>query len=79
MTKEWKEAVVTVNGKTLTVGESMTLRVALASFDCDCGDDEHGLFMTKAYGEAQARILGYMSEGLKWSSSTPSGGADAKS
>lgn len=48
------EATVTINGITLTTAESMTLRVAIASFLTDLsanglGDDEHGKFMKDAY------------------------------
>lgn len=48
------EASVTINGSPLTVGQSMTLRVALETFAFSlkgegCGDDEHGLAMTAAY------------------------------
>lgn len=74
--KEWKEAAITINGHRLTVAESMTLRVALSCFDGDSGDDEHGRFMTKAYNDAKARMLGYIAEGLTWSSSPASGGTD---
>ena len=48
------ETSVTINGSPLTVGQSMTLRVALETFAFSlkgegCGDDEHGRAMTAAY------------------------------
>lgn len=51
---EFKEAHVVINGQTLSVGKSMTLRVALNMFQMDLkynglGDDEHGKAMTEAY------------------------------
>lgn len=53
-------AMVTINGLALSRGEVMTLRVALTSFDCDCGDDEHGKAMTKAYGMHRGILLGLL-------------------
>lgn len=53
-------AMVTINGLALTRGEVMTLRVALTSFDTDCGDDEHGKAMTKAYNMHRAMLLGLL-------------------
>lgn len=48
------EAQITINGKALSVAESMTVRVALESFAMDLhetglGTDSHGLTMTKNY------------------------------
>lgn len=37
----------------------MTVRVAISSFDPDCGDDAHGVAMTKAYAE-HTRALSIM-------------------
>ena len=50
----WHEPIKTLNGVALTVGQAMTLRVALSGFDMSLaaeglGDDEHGIAMTKAY------------------------------
>lgn len=50
------EALITVDGVTLNHAQSMTVRVALASFNTDLaenglGDDDHGKFMTKSYRE----------------------------
>lgn len=55
---DWKEAKITVNGVPLTVGQSMTMRVALEHFagylnEEGLGDDKHGKTMTNGY---QARI-----------------------
>lgn len=49
------EPEIKINGVTLTVGQAMTVRVALQSFACSMahpnalGDDEHGRMMVKAY------------------------------
>lgn len=48
------EPRITINGTVLTVGQSMTLRVALGSFMAQLqqeglGDDVHGKAMTQAY------------------------------
>jgi hypothetical protein len=53
-THEPTEAKITVNGHALSYGQSMTVRVALASFARDLeeeglGDDEHGIAMTRLY------------------------------
>lgn len=49
-----EEAIVTINGVQLTVGQSMALRVAIGSFaesmlDKGLGDDTHGKAMAQAY------------------------------
>lgn len=56
------EAEIIINGKTLTYGESMTVRVALCSYLNDLktnglGDDEHGKQMCQGYISAIHRIL----------------------
>lgn len=48
------EAIVTINGVQLTVGQSMALRVAVGSFLASMrsnglGDDPHGKAMAEAY------------------------------
>lgn len=55
---ELGEALIIVNGHKLTIGQSMTMRVALENFSIDLqfkglGKDEHGQKMTDAY---KARI-----------------------
>jgi hypothetical protein len=45
----WQEPRITINGVELSIGQAMTMRVALSAFDCDCGDDEHGKAMTAGY------------------------------
>jgi hypothetical protein len=59
------EPTIVVNGTTLSVGEAMTMRVALASFASDLalkglGDDYHGRTMTDAYMNNIKKINGYM-------------------
>ncbi len=56
------EAKVTINGKELTQGQVMTLRVACNSFSSDLaenslGDDDHGKTMTKLYKERLKELL----------------------
>lgn len=63
--KEFHEAHVVINGRPLTVGQVMTLRIALSAFDPDCGDDEHGRFMTRHYTERQHEIFRMFAEGLQ--------------
>jgi hypothetical protein len=51
-----KEARITINGRDLMEGQSMTVRVAITSFAADLlenglGDDDHGKKMTAAYLE----------------------------
>jgi hypothetical protein len=52
------EASITVNGIPLTMSQSMTVRVALATFALDLqserglGDDEHGKAMVNGYMSA---------------------------
>lgn len=51
------EPTITINGQTLSVGQAMTVRVALSAFQFGLkdglGDDEHGKAMTAGY---QARL-----------------------
>jgi hypothetical protein len=60
-----KEPVITVNGKSLTQGQAMTIRVALNSFAMDLaenglGDDDHGKTMVKLYTQNASEILSIM-------------------
>lgn len=62
MTSEFKEAKISVNGIPLTVGQSMTVRVALSSLmfsmrDDGLGDDDHGKRMSKAYADRAQEVL----------------------
>ena len=53
-----KEPDITINGRKLTPGQAMTVRVALNSFLADLqnpealGDDDHGREMTRLYVQA---------------------------
>lgn len=52
-----EEATVIINGTRLTGGQSMTIRVALESFDSNLaheglGDDAHGQTMVRLYRKA---------------------------
>lgn len=62
MPHEWREAAITVAGVPLTPAQSMTIRVALASFLTDLaehglGDDDHGRIMTQRYTQFGHEIL----------------------
>lgn len=51
------EPTITINGKTLTENEAMTVRVAIESLSMElrangCGDDEHGKLMSATYWKA---------------------------
>jgi hypothetical protein len=51
--KEWKEADMTINGQKLSVGQSLTIRIAIESLammlHSGLGEDEHGRAMTENY------------------------------
>jgi hypothetical protein len=59
-----KEPDITIGGVPLTVGQAMTVRVALGSFamslDEGLGDDEHGRRMTEAYRERLRELFQLM-------------------
>lgn len=65
------EADITINGKSLSFGQAMTLRVAVGSFlmglqDPDAlGDDEHGRVMVRAYKARLGEIMQMLTEGVK--------------
>jgi hypothetical protein len=55
------EPEIMINGRVITDGEAMTIRVAIESFAGDLmgnglGDDEHGKAMTSAYLDNIATI-----------------------
>lgn len=54
------EPEITINGVQLTVAQAMTVRVAVSSFEPDCGDDEHGVAMTRAYQERAREVFRIM-------------------
>lgn len=50
----WTEADITINGQQLSFAESLTLRVAIGSFQMGLtadglGDDQHGKAMVESY------------------------------
>lgn len=59
-----EEPNIVINGKLLTVGQAMTVRVAIGSFlmslEEGLGDDEHGKAMTEAYRTRIREICGLM-------------------
>lgn len=55
-----KEAVVTINGHTLSVGEAMTLRVAVTTFETFCGNDEFGKQLAAGYDTHKRTLLGLL-------------------
>jgi hypothetical protein len=65
MSELWIEPHIEINSVTLTVGQAMTLRVALSSFVMTLtheglGDDEHGKAMTAAYLQRAKEIESIM-------------------
>lgn len=59
------EPAITVNGVPLSVGQSMTVRVALVAFYQEMiieglGDDEHGKKMATAYKARASEVLAIM-------------------
>ncbi len=58
--KEYKEASIIINGKSLNNLESMTIRVAIENFAIDLrdglGNDECGKRITKLYLECMTNI-----------------------
>lgn len=59
-----KEPEIIINGKVLTIGQAMTVRVALGSFAISLneglGEDEHGRRMTAAYRERLRELFAIM-------------------
>lgn len=70
---EHSEPHVTINGQVLSRAQAMTRRVAISTFDCDCGSDAHGKTMTEAYSKAKVEIFG-MIAGAASSANTAEGG-----
>jgi len=54
------EPEIIINGARLTDAQAMAIRVAISSFDYDCGDDDHGRAMTKAYTDRLNEVLRIM-------------------
>jgi hypothetical protein len=61
----FNEPDIIINGVQLTTAQAMTLRVAISGplIDWDCGDDEHGKFMTAAYTRCAQEIFKLMTKG----------------
>jgi hypothetical protein len=63
VSEPWAEAEVTINGRALTIGQVMALRVAASSFHTDMGapdalgEDEHGRAMAAAYRARLEEVL----------------------
>ena len=55
-----QEPEIIINGKPLTNAQAMTVRVAVSSFEPDCGDDGHGAAMAKAYAERANEVFRIM-------------------
>lgn len=63
---DYAEACMTINGGTISTGEAMTIRVAVAAFQDELirdglGEDEHGKAMRDAYLACCRSILKQMS------------------
>lgn len=54
------EPEIVINGTRLSHAQAMTVRVAITSFNPDCGDDQHGIAMTKAYAERANEVFRIM-------------------
>jgi uncharacterized protein (DUF3084 family) len=54
------EPEITVNGTPLTDAQAMAVRVAISSFDADCGYDEQGKAMAQAYTERLNEVFRMM-------------------
>ena len=54
------EPDITINGTRLTSAQAMAVRVAVSSFDADCGDDEHGKAMSKIYTDRLNEVFRIM-------------------
>lgn len=68
--KDRVESTINIGGKLLSVGQAMTLRVAIGSFisslqDEGLGDDEHGKRMTKAYLQRLSEIEDMISTSIE--------------
>lgn len=68
MSEAMNDAIIVINGSTLTPGQNMTLRVALGNLLMDMqperalGDDEHGIFMRRSYIENIVAIYRMMED-----------------
>lgn len=60
------EPEITINGVRLNDAQSMMLRVAISgpAIDWYCGDDEHGLTMTRLYKQRAREVIEIMLKGL---------------
>ena len=54
------EPEIVINGVRLSSQQAMAVRVAVSAFDPDCGDDEHGIIMTKAYTDRLTEVFRVM-------------------
>lgn len=65
-TTPWSEPTITINGKLLSVAESMTLRVAITGFHSDMtdpmalGEDDTGRAIARGYRLHSENILRHM-------------------
>ena len=65
MLKMSDEPDITINGVQLTSAQSMAVRVAISSFDADCGDDFESKMMAKAYGDRLKEVFRIMMVPIK--------------
>lgn len=64
-----KEAIITINGRTISSAQAMALRVAVANFmhtlqNDGLGDDQHGVEMTELYQKRLKELEEMMLGGL---------------
>ena len=60
-----KEAKIVINGQTLTVAQSMALRVAMGMTLFECGDDEMGRKMQAGYLDRAGEVLKLIHSAIK--------------
>lgn len=53
--------IITINGQQLTNGQAAMLRVAVTGFDCECGDDAHGMRMREQYTARKNEVVAMLS------------------
>jgi hypothetical protein len=54
------ELEIIINGVRLSNAQAMAVRVAVSAFDADCGDDELGAAMSKAYSDRLNEVFRIM-------------------
>lgn len=53
---EWEPDII-INGRQLTKAQAMVVRVAVSCFDPDCGNDDPGMAISKAYHSRMIEVF----------------------